>query len=175
MLAVVRFSKVERPQRVSAPRRYNETIYGYPSRPDTSTSKAPCAVSFVFPDPADFTENRYFTVEAAALLLFLGVAFVSIDDMEMSGLFASDLSQFEGGTLAGSFDATSLDGIMGGDTCDLLTTFNVSCEEYDDGTGPHCLTVYVDNIVGPVVPGLDVVTITQDDVDNNPSCAVTTP
>ncbi len=106
----------------------------------------PCAVSFFFPNQADFSTNPYFTVAADELPLFIGGAPVIIEGMNMTGSVASDLSRIEGATLSGTLDASSLDGVMEGDTCELLGTFNVSCEPCDDGTGDHCLTILADNI-----------------------------
>jgi len=134
-----------------------------------------CSPSIAFNEnPADFSENPYFSIETDELSIDAGLGDpIVIGDVTLGGVFASDGSELAGVTLAGTLDARDLSGIIPpelGDPCTLLVTFGVACEECSDGED-QCLSVEVANIEGDFVNGLTLVEIDQSDIDANPNCA----
>jgi len=117
----------------------------------------PCAPTIDFPE-ADFA-NPFFQLAADALPLQVDTVVVTINNVDLSGAFAPDGSRIQGTALAGKIDTRALLSAFPtlGSTddagCQLLSNFGITCEECDDGSGTYCLSVYVDSIQAPLVPG----------------------
>ena len=128
----------------------------------------PCAPTIDFPE-ADFA-NPFFQLTADSLPLQVDTVVVTINNVDLSGSFAPDGSRIQGTALAGKIDTRALLSAFPtlGSTddagCQLLTNFGISCEDCDDGSGQYCLSVYVDSIQAPLVPGAHL-----DPVDSPPA------
>jgi hypothetical protein len=134
-----------------------------------------CSESIALPDPANFTENPFFSLPSDQLTLDVEGIPVVIEDMLLSGAFASDGSSIEGAVLAGTMDTRLLVDLVaegGGDdaVCEIVEAFSVSCEECSDGSGPYCLSVFVDSLTAELRSGLVVVERTADDIAADPAC-----
>ena len=140
---------------------------------DSSGAQDACSVSFDFPEPADFAENPFFSIESDSLSLDIEGIEVSIDDLIVSGAFAADGSSIEGAVLAGFIDTRVLLDLVGGeedgDVCELVEAFGVGCVACASGD-PYCLDVFVDTMAAELAPGVTVELIEQADIDANPAC-----
>ncbi len=132
-----------------------------------------CTESIIFPVPADFTDDPFFSVESDSLPVEVEGVQVTIDDLVLSGAFTPDGSAIRGGVLAGSIDTRTLMDVLEmtteGGVCDLLATFLIDCEPCTDGS-VTCLTVYVDDMDAEIVPGLTLQSVTAADIEANPEC-----
>jgi len=124
-----------------------------------------CATTYDFPVASDFTANPAFLVEADALDLVVDGLNLTLEDMAFSGAFSPDGSYIDGVMAAGTIDVNVLTDLVGDDPCDLLAAVGVACEECSDGSGPHCLSVLVDSLTAPEVPGVTLVQQTTADID----------
>jgi hypothetical protein len=127
------------------------------------------------PFPAANWTDPYFELTAPQLTLDVAGVVVNIDDLDLSGAFASDGSRIQGTVLKGSIDTRPLVPLLaegGADdaVCVLAGTLGVSCLECGDGSGPFCLSVWVDNIAAGEVAGGTLVPRVQADIDADPSC-----
>ncbi|NCG19389.1 MAG: hypothetical protein GWP91_10310 [Rhodobacterales bacterium] len=142
---------------------------------DASGGQDMCTESFDFPVAAEFSENPYFIIESDFLPLDVSGVVVEIEDLEISGAFAADGSEIAGATLRGTLDVSTLDSMVGGDTCELLSTFGVPCLPCSGG-GDTCLTVFVDSMDAAVKPGVTLEVVTSVEIAANPACGgATTP
>jgi hypothetical protein len=119
---------------------------------------------------ADFSANPYFEVVSDALEINVEGFEIVIEDLTLSGAFAPDASYIDGVVMAGAIDTRPLVELVspgGGDdaVCVLLQTFNADCEECGDGSGPYCLTVYVDSMQANDA-NMTIVPLTEDDIDS---------
>lgn len=136
---------------------------------DAGGAQDPCSPSIEFP-AADFDNNPTFSVGPETLNLDIeGIAIV-IEDLEVTGGFATGGSAIVAATLAGSIDTRILAPLVGatGDdqaVCDLVSTFGVACVACSDGSGNYCLNVYVDRLRADEAPGVTLTEITQADAD----------
>lgn len=102
---------------------------------------------------------------------------ITINDLFISGDFASDCSGFGGGTLAGQLDARTLAPLLGDllgitdpdEVCTTLTGFGVTCGACSDGEN-YCVDVLVDQLNAEAQAG-SLVKIETADVEANPDCA----
>jgi hypothetical protein len=109
----------------------------------------------------------------------LGVAGIElvINDLFISGDFASDCSGFGGGTLAGQLDARTLAPLLGDllgitdpdEVCATLTGFGVTCGACSDGAD-YCVDVLVDQLNATAQDG-SLTKLETADVEGNPDCA----
>lgn len=146
---------------------------------DNTGAQDMCTESIVFPVPADFSSNPFFSVESDELPVEVEGVQVTINDLVLSGAFTPDGSGIQGGVLSGSLDTRTLLDVleMTGDNavCDLLAGLLIDCEVCDDGS-PTCLSVYVDNLSADLVPGLTLEEVTADEIEANLECvAASTP
>jgi len=137
---------------------------------DGSGGQDICTETFDFPIAADFSGNPLFSVESDALELAVAGYDVEIEDLVISGAFAPDGSLIAGAVLEGTLDVNLLAGVVGDDPCALLVAVGVTCEECSDGTGPHCLSVVVQDMTAEELPGVTLVPRTADDVAADPQC-----
>ncbi|MEQ1500810.1 MAG: Ig-like domain-containing protein [Myxococcota bacterium] len=135
-----------------------------------------CSPTIPFP-PADWIDP-YFELQSDLLPLVVAGLTINIEDLSLSGAFASDGSRIQGAALAGSIDTRPLAGIFDSTdpnaVCDLVATFQVACEACSDGSGDFCLSVYVDAIEAANLPGVVLEEITDAEIEQNPDCATTT-
>lgn len=139
----------------------------------TVAGQDPCNPTIAFP-PADWADP-YFEITAPVLPLGVGGFVFDIEDARLSGAFVPDASAIEGGTLAGTVDTRPLNDMLGlgtapDATCQLLSTFGVSCVACSDGSGDYCMTVFVDTIDAPLILGETLVERTEEDIAADPTC-----
>jgi hypothetical protein len=132
-----------------------------------------CTPTIPFPPAA--WEDPFFSLEDDLLPLDVSGFVINIEDLQLSGGFAPDGSRIGGGSLKGAVDTRPLGEAFGLGTgenavCELVATFGVACDECSDGSGPYCLSVWVDNIAALNLPTTTVVTVTEDDIAANPDC-----
>jgi len=132
-----------------------------------------CSPTIPFP-AADWTDP-YFELTAPSLVLDVADVVVNIEDLELSGAFAPDGSRIQGTVMKGSIDTRALVDLVaeGGEddaVCVLAGTLGVSCLECSDGSGPFCLSVWVDNITAEGISG-SLVERTDADIAADPACA----
>lgn len=124
---------------------------------DGTTDQDYCNPSIPFPE-ADFTEAPYFKIGPADTTLSISGADILVQDLEITGTFASDASSFGGGTLKGTIDARDIAaalpdlGYDAAGLCDLIAGFGASCMACSD-TQPYCLGLVADSIVADGVSG----------------------
>ncbi|NCG21093.1 MAG: hypothetical protein GWP91_18945 [Rhodobacterales bacterium] len=112
-----------------------------------------CVATAVYVENTDFTQNPYFATQSPEQLWNVAGLEVSLSDIEITGSFAADGSALLGATLESILDVSTLDTLLGADTCGLLPTFGLSCIPCP--TGPAtCLDIFVDSLDMPEVPGL---------------------
>jgi hypothetical protein len=124
--------------------------------------------------PGDFSQDPYFSVGPATVAFDMQGIDIAWEGMNLTGTFSPDGSTLEGVTLIATQDTRPLVQLIGGygddAVCDLVLAFGVSCVACPSDGQPYCLTTRVDNMIGQLEPGIDLVPITPSDVDNNPSC-----
>lgn len=128
------------------------------------------------PFPAAGWSDPYFELTAPSLELDVAGVEVNIENLELSGAFAPDGSRIQGTVMKGSIDTRALVDLVeeGGEddaVCVLAGTLGVSCLECGDGSGPFCLSVWVDNIAAEGV-NATLVERTDADIAADPTCAV---
>ena len=132
-----------------------------------------CMATNVFP-PGTFALDPYFSIGPADVSLDIQGIEILWEDMVLTGAFSPDGSSVEGVVLIATQDTRPLVDLIGGygddAVCDLVAAFGVSCTTCPSDGLPYCLTTYVDSMAGTLEPGIDLIPITQFDIDNNPSC-----
>lgn len=124
---------------------------------DGTTDQDFCNPSIPFPE-ADFTEAPYFKIGPADTTLSISGAEILVQDLEITGTFASDATSFGGGTLKGTIDARDIAaalpdlGYDAAGLCDLIAGFGASCVACSDQE-PYCLGLVADSIVADGVSG----------------------
>jgi hypothetical protein len=137
-----------------------------------------CTETLVFPEAADFSDAPYFEIPEGDLTLSIAGITATIYDLNISGMFAADGSYFGGGELRGNLDARDLVDVIAelvevesaDDICGLVAGFGVACEPCADGAN-YCLGVEVVDLVADVVDGTTLVSVTSQDIADNPDCA----
>lgn len=129
-----------------------------------------CVASFEFPVPADFSADPSFELQASQLILDLSGIPLLIEDVLIAGEFSADLSRIENVVFEGTMDLSTLDLLVGGDTCDLMATFGIACGSCPAGSADTCLVLEVNNLTANRLNGVTLQTITQADIASNPSC-----
>ena len=124
-----------------------------------------CTPSIDFPVAADFSANPFFSIQSDALDLSIQGIGLTIEDVVLSGAFTPDGSAIDGVTVMGAIDTRPLADPAGDTACDQLVAIGVDCQECSDGSGPHCVSIVVDSIFAPEVPGATLVQVTQFDID----------
>ncbi|MFZ5481004.1 MAG: hypothetical protein ACOZNI_29855 [Myxococcota bacterium] len=127
-----------------------------------------CDPTIAFP-VADFSASPYFQIGPQTTTLSVAGFEIEIQDLEITGTFASDGSYFGGGTLSGTIDTRPLVGLVDDSTnpdpntiCDLATSFGASCVDCSDGE-PYCLTLVADQINADEVSGLTIMEVGGND------------
>lgn len=120
-------------------------------------------------------DDPTFSLSTPLLPLSVSGFTIAIEDVELSGSFASDGSRIEGGLLSGSVDTRPLGEAFGLGTgedavCDLVSVFGVPCIPCSDGSGDYCLELSIENVGAPLLPGTTVVERTESDILADPSC-----
>lgn len=116
-----------------------------------------CNPSIPFP-AADFKESPYFKIGPADTTLSVSGADIKIKSLEITGTFASDGSEFAGGTLAGTIDARDIAtalpdlGYDAQGLCDLLAGFGATCIACSDSQ-PYCLDLVANSITAEGISG----------------------
>jgi hypothetical protein len=127
--------------------------------------------------PAAVYSDPYFELGPQDTPLNVAGVALTINDLFISGDFASDCSGFGGGTLAGQLDARTLAPLLGDllgitdpdEVCATLTGFGVVCGPCASDGADYCIDVLVDQLNATGASG-DLETITSDDVAANPEC-----
>ena len=138
------------------------TVIGGLGREDAATpTQEYCDPTIDFP-VADFTASPHFEIsgDGATPITVAGTT-VYIENLNISGDFASDLSYFGGGVLAGTIDTRPLDFEFGdevGFICDTAAALGVVCAPCGDGE-PFCLSLVADSIDAQLVADLELVVI----------------
>jgi Bacterial Ig-like domain len=122
---------------------------------------------------ADYTDP-YFILSAPALPLVVADVEVNISNLELSGAFAPDGSRLQGVVMKGKIDSRPLAiafdfGNTDNAGCTALAAFGVQCEECDNGDGPYCITVNIEDLEAVEID-TTLVEIDQAAIDANPSC-----
>lgn len=120
-----------------------------------------CDPTIDFP-VADFSGSPHFEIsgEGATPITVAGTT-VYIENLNISGDFAADLSYFGGGVLAGTIDTRPLDFEFGdevGFICNTAAALGVVCAPCGDGE-PFCLSLVADSIDAQLVADLELVVI----------------
>lgn len=126
--------------------------------------------------PAATYSNPHFELGPQDTPLAVAGLEITINDLFISGDFASDCSGFGGGTLAGQLDARTLapllEDLLGisepDEVCATLTGFGVTCGPCSDGEN-YCVDVLVDQLNAEAQAGA-LVKIETADVEANPEC-----
>lgn len=110
-------------------------------------AQAECTSTIPFPT-ADFGANPFFKVGPGPAVINVEGIEVSIDDLEVTGAFASDASLIAGATLKGLIDtrplaAEFIEGGEEGEVCELAGSIGVSCEACPADGAEFCLSIYV--------------------------------
>ena len=121
------------------------------------------------PVSLDFSNNPFGEGEVPAGYASLVGSAVPTFGGYVSGAFSPDGANLEGIDLQMTLDMATASVVMGEDVCELLVTFGVICQPCPSGTG-DCMTFHVQQITGVDDGSPAVVTITEDDVANNPDC-----
>jgi hypothetical protein len=153
----------------------NVTMMGAISEGVGNTMQDMCTTTIDFP-AADFSNNPFFEVQADVLPLVVQGMDLGLQDVLLSGALRPDGSAAEGVVLAGKLDTRPLVPLLspgGADdsVCVLLQTFSAECEECADGSGPYCLTLYVDSMTAEPRSGDALVPLTEKDIAANADCA----
>lgn len=128
-----------------------------------------CDPSIDFP-VADFANSPHFVIggEGSTDISVAGVT-VTIDNLEIAGDFASDLSFFGGGTLKGTIDTRPLDIEFGegeeGFICNTASALGVVCQPCSSDQQPFCLSLVADSLTAEYVAGLELVEILGNDCE----------
>ncbi len=122
-----------------------------------------CDPSIPFP-VADFSAQPFFTVGPQTTTLSVAGYDVEIDNLQVTGTFASDGTYFDGGTLSGTIDTRPLAPLIDssgneGAICDLAVNFGASCEPCPSDGQPYCLTLVADQILAEQVDGVSLVEV----------------
>lgn len=125
-------------------------------------------------DGASF-QDPYFELEAKVLPFSVTGVDVDINDLFLGGAFAPDGSSLSGMVLEGTIDTRPLVGplnLEGDDAvCNLaLKLADVRCEACEDGTGQYCLSLRVESLNAPEVPGGTLVPRTAQQIADDPKC-----
>lgn len=131
-----------------------------------------CSPTIPFP-AADYV-NPFFSLTAEELPLVVADVAIDITNLELSGAFAPDGSRIQGAVMKGKVDSRPLAiafnfGTTDDAGCIALSGFGVQCEECDNGAGPYCITVNIENLEATAA-ATTLVEITQEDIDGNPAC-----
>ncbi len=127
-----------------------------------------CVETFEVP-AADFTGHPDFIARGPSLPIDVEGIAIEFEDYSISGTFAAGDSEINNVTFAGTMDLVVLEDLVGGDACDLMATFGVSCQPCANGT-VSCLDFVVDSMDAPLKSGLTLAAVSASDVANNPSC-----
>lgn len=128
--------------------------------------------------PAAAYSDPYFELGPQNTPLNVAGIELVINDLFISGDFASDCSGFGGGTLAGQLDARTLAPLLGDllgitdpdEVCATLTGFGVTCGACSSDGANYCVDVLVDQLNASASPGA-LEKIETADVEANPDCA----
>ncbi len=122
------------------------------------THQSWCDPTIPFPEGA--LDGSYFQIGPQSTTIAVADYEVTIDDLLISGTFASDGSYFGGAVFAGEVDTRPLVPLLfeGDDDpnaiCSFLTGFGVTCVDCnDDPTTPYCLQIRAIDLVGEGVDG----------------------
>jgi hypothetical protein len=133
-----------------------------------------CAVTIDFP-PAGFA-NPFFQLQTELLPLVVADNVVNITNLELAGAFSPDGTRIQGAVMKGKIDSRPLAEAFGFGTtddagCTALAAFQVECEECDNGEGPYCVTINIEDLEA-LAEDTVLIPITQQDINDNPACAV---
>jgi hypothetical protein len=125
------------------------------------------------PLPSALWVDPYFELTSPLIPLDFGGVAVEVADVELSGSFASDGSRIQFGVLKGLIDTRPLGEVLGlgsseDAVCQLLVAFGLACEPCLDGA-TYCMSVWVDDLEAPDVPGT-VVPRSTSDIAGDPIC-----
>ena len=153
----------------------NLSMFGALAGEDDPTQQDYCNQTLDFPD-ASFADAPFFGIGPADTTITVAGYSVTIDELEITGTFASDGSYWGGGVLAGSVDTRALKSLVGDDAedsavCDLVAGFGVSCVACGDGSGEFCLEIKAVDLGGELIDGGDIEVIGFEDCHT--SCADT--
>ena len=126
-------------------------------------------------DSVDFSDNPIFWAETSRIDMNVDGFDLVLDDADLSGAFTEDLSAAVGVSLVADFDTRPLVDLIapgGGDDaiCILMATFGVSCVECDDGAGPYCLTMRVQEVPAGEIPRLTLEPRSPAEIAADPLC-----
>lgn len=136
-----------------------------------------CAPTIPFPSAT--YADPFFELTAPELPLSVSGVEINITNLELSGAFAPDGSRIQGAVMKGKVDSRPLAAAFNFGTtdnagCIALAAFGVQCEECDNGAGPYCITVNIEDLEALEV-STTLVPITDTDIENNPACVPATP
>lgn len=119
-----------------------------------TTDQDYCTPSIDFPE-ADFSKAPFFEIGPEDTTITVSGAAIKINQLQVSGTFASDGSYFGGGTLSGSLDArdiaTALPDLGDADAlCGIIAGFGATCESCPDGQA-YCLSLVADQITATAI------------------------
>lgn len=135
-----------------------------------------CAPTIPFPT-ATYTDP-FFQLAADELPLSVSGVDINITNLELSGAFAPDGTRIQGAIMKGKVDSRPLAAAFNFGTtdnagCIALAAFGVQCEECDNGAGPYCISVNIEDLEALEVP-TTLVPITDTDIANNTDCVTGT-
>lgn len=112
---------------------------------DAGTAQDYCSPTLDFPT-AEFTAAPYFEVGPQTTTISVADYTVTIEDLYISGTFATDGSYWGGGVLSGSVDTRPLvdlveEGGEDGAICEIVAGFGVACETCPADGQPYCLSI----------------------------------
>lgn len=142
-----------------------------------------CTPSIVFPIPADYSDNPYFTIAGNDVSIEVEGFALEIATLELGGAFSPDGSSIDGLSIDAFADTRPLVALLGEDIgidpsdpaglCTFISGLlpTVTCQDCGGGDEPYCLKLVIDSMTGEELPGVTLMEITQEDVDGNPTCA----
>lgn len=128
-----------------------------------------CDPTIPFPS-ADFSEQPFFQIGPETTTLSVAGYNITIEDLAISGTFASDGTYFGGGELSGTIDTRPLDPLLSetgeeGAICDLAVSFGAACEACPSDGELFCLTLVADQIQANVVNGVTLAEVVGNDCE----------
>ncbi len=133
---------------------------------DGATTQDYCNPSIPFPT-ASFA-NPYFEIAPEGdLTLSVMNTDITIQNLEITGTFASDGSAFGGGTLSGRIDTRPFAPFLNpeapspGAVCDFAASLNIECEPCADNE-PYCLTIVANEITAAKTSGPALIPLTSE-------------
>ena len=134
-----------------------------------------CNPTVVFP-PINYSSKPSFNAQADVLAFSLNGYDVNLDDLAISGTFATpDYDSIEDMTVTAAIDTRPLVPMIdpyGEDdaNCEFLAALQIPCIDCKDGSGQFCLNFQVTELEAAEVPGPIIVKVDEKDIANNPNC-----